>query len=219
MKRRNLRILAAAVLTAMFTVCSGTSVLAEVPASAGTEKSSDTARNVEFKEHERGTKVRDPDLNAGLVYPPGMYYEESIPDAVVAGTGTGSYVLVRNISEWWRTQGIYLEEEDVMTVYSNMYTNKDFEALYGEPGMLYNIETKPAPEYSEKKGTEISGKYTEVTPEVKVRTTLYYSQYGNETKWPEILMKTVFVRDNGDLSELLCNEVGVFACRRLNRVK
>ncbi len=219
MKRRNLRILAAAVLAALLTVCGGSCVLADVPTAAGTEKSGDTARDVEFKEHERGTKVRDLDLEAGMVYPPGMYYEESIPDAVVAGTGTGSYVLVRNISEWWRSQGIYMDDDDVMTVYSIMYTNKDFEALYGEPGTMYDIETKPGPEYSEKKGAEISGKYMEVTPEVKVRTTVYYTQYGNETKWPEILMKTVFVRDDGELSELLCNEVGVFACRRSNRVK
>ena len=89
-------------------------------------------RDVEFLVmDENNTKVRDYDLACGASYPNHMGYLDWIPGAVTVGSGDGSYMVARNVSdEWAAFPG---SDEEFVKDYKESFTKGDFDLLFGEP--------------------------------------------------------------------------------------
>ena len=59
-------------------------------------------RDVSFiSEDATRTRVRDYDIEVGVIYPDEMEYYDWFYDAVIVGDGSDGYLVARNVTDWW----------------------------------------------------------------------------------------------------------------------
>ncbi len=157
------------------------------------------------------TKARNYDVEAAVTYPDEMEYLDYFYDAVCAGSMySDSYVVVRNITDWWSTFGGY--NEDLMREYAESYIKDDFSFLYG------SIEGEMGDGARPNSGGNCIATYTanywNGSCDILVKAALYELTYKNVAE-NAYIVKTAYVPiDEDSMMDYIWSEVKASGCRR-----
>ncbi len=156
------------------------------------------------------TKARNYDVEAAVTYPDDMEYYDIFYDAVCAGgTYSDTYVVVRNVTDWWSTFPGY--NEDLLREYAQSYIRDDFVFLYG------NIEGETE-EGARANGNgnclaTFSANYWNGSNDILVKSALYELTYQNGGDQAYIV-KTAYVPIYEDsMMDYVWSEVKASGCR------
>ena len=132
-------------------------------------------RDVSFvSEDATRTRVRDYDIEVGVIYPDEMEYYDWFYDAVIVGDGSDGYLVARNVTDWWA--GYPGSDAELLKDYAELYIKDDFASLYGSLGSEFDVECKAANGKSEKMA-EYSANYWNDTYDVQVHSELWKRTY------------------------------------------
>ena len=132
-------------------------------------------RDVSFiSEDATRTRVRDYDIEVGVIYPDEMEYYDWFYDAVIVGDGSDGYLVARNVTDWWLSYSG--SDKDFLREYADFYVRDDFASLYGEIGDENDVTCKATNGKGDKKA-EYSANYWNDTYDVQVQSELWKRTY------------------------------------------
>lgn len=132
-------------------------------------------RDVSFiSEDATRTRVRDYDIEVGVIYPDEMEYYDWFYDAVIVGDGSDGYLVARNVTDWWLSYSG--SDKDFLREYADFYVRDDFASLYGQIGDENDVTCKATNGKGDKKA-EYSANYWNDTYDVQVQSELWKRTY------------------------------------------
>ena len=134
-----------------------------------------SGRDVSFvSEDATHTRVRDYDIEVGVIYPDEMEYYDWFYDAVIVGDGSDGYLVARNVTDWW--QSYPGSDKDLLKEYADLYIRDDFAYLYGDIGGEDDVECKATNGKSEKMA-EYSANFWNENNDIQVHSELWKRTY------------------------------------------
>ena len=147
-------------------------------------------RDVSFvSEDATRTRVRDYDIEVGVIYPDEMEYYDWFYDAVIVGDGSDGYLVARNVTDWWLSYSG--SDKDFLREYADFYVRDDFTSLYGELGDDNDVTCKETNGKGDKRA-EYSANFWNDTYDVQVHSELWKRTYKKNGDIAYIV-KTVYV--------------------------
>ncbi|MBQ7534323.1 MAG: hypothetical protein IJT43_01750 [Stomatobaculum sp.] len=148
-------------------------------------------RDVSFvSEDATHTRVRDYDIEVGVIYPDEMDYYDWFYDAVIVGDGTDTYLVARNVTDWW--QSYPGSDADLLKEYADIYIRDDFAYLYGDITGEDDVQCKAANGKSKnEKMAEYSANFWNENQDIQVHSELWKRTYKKNGDIAYIV-KTVF---------------------------
>ena len=132
-------------------------------------------RDVSFvSEDATRTRVRDYDIEVGVIYPDEMEYYDWFYDAVIVGDGSDGYLVARNVTDWWYSYSG--SDADLLKDYAEFYIKDDFASLYGSIESEDDVTCKKTNGKSEKMA-EYSANFWNDTYDVQVHSELWKRTY------------------------------------------
>ena len=132
-------------------------------------------RDVSFvSEDATRTRVRDYDIEVGVIYPDEMEYYDWFYDAVIVGDGSDGYLVARNVTDWWSSYPG--SDADLLREYADLYIRDDFASLYGNIESENDVTCKKTNGKSEKMA-EYSANFWNDTYDVQVHSELWKRTY------------------------------------------
>ena len=132
-------------------------------------------RDVSFvSEDATRTRVRDYDIEVGVIYPDEMEYYDWFYDAVIIGDGSDGYLVARNVTDWWYSYSG--SDADLLKDYAEFYIKDDFASLYGSIESEDDVTCKKTNGKSEKMA-EYSANFWNDTYDVQVHSELWKRTY------------------------------------------
>ena len=132
-------------------------------------------RDVSFvSEDATRTRVRDYDIEVGVIYPDEMEYYDWFYDAVIVGDGSDGYLVARNVTDWWLSYSG--SDKDFLREYADFYVRDDFASLYGQIGDENDVTCKATNGKGDKKA-EYSANFWNDTYDVQVHSELWKRTY------------------------------------------
>ena len=132
-------------------------------------------RDVSFiSEDATRTRVRDYDIEVGVIYPDEMEYYDWFYDAVIVGDGSDGYLVARNVTDWWLSYSG--SDKDFLREYADFYVRDDFASLYGQIGDENDVTCKATNGKGDKKA-EYSANFWNDTYDVQVQSELWKRTY------------------------------------------
>ena len=132
-------------------------------------------RDVSFvSEDATRTRVRDYDIEVGVIYPDEMEYYDWFYDAVIVGDGSDGYLVARNVTDWWYSYSG--SDAELLKDYAEFYIKDDFASLYGSIESEDDVTCKATNGKSEKMA-EYSANFWNDTYDVQVHSELWKRTY------------------------------------------